>query len=156
MSIQFSGKTSTDFAWEICLFEKIRSWKDGFTFFTLLFEYERYLADHNPKFEFELVLCNWRLISFIHYCVWHIDNKNSPYWKSLHASIHSHTGFYKGYKLYKFYSLGDENKVHDFYLPEGFNRPYEGSSYFEFSGTPEEALKVLKNNNIPTVEGNEL
>jgi hypothetical protein len=44
--------------WEAQLFAIVRDFKDGITFFNLNLNYDRYVADHSPSFQFELTIFN--------------------------------------------------------------------------------------------------
>lgn len=44
--------------WEVQLFAVIREWKDGITFFKFHVNWDRYVDDHSPAFQIELVMLN--------------------------------------------------------------------------------------------------
>ena len=51
-------KISKDYGLEITFFHKIRDAADGLSFFEMKINWDRYLADHSPRFEFHIVLLN--------------------------------------------------------------------------------------------------
>jgi len=57
-----SGKISDDYGWEVTVFHKLRETSDGVIFFDGKINWDRYLADHSPKFEIHLVIFNYTII----------------------------------------------------------------------------------------------
>jgi len=56
------GKVSSDYGWEITVFHKIRDISDGVSIFDVKVNFDRYLADHSPRFEFHIVLLNYTIV----------------------------------------------------------------------------------------------
>ena len=77
----FGGKINENYAWELTLFYKYREFKDGIDFVEFDTKYDRYMEDHNPKFELSLRILNCTIFDFGIYNVWHADNSNSPYFE---------------------------------------------------------------------------
>jgi len=77
--LSFHHKIGKNYDWELDLFYKYRSFKDGIDFFELKTNWDRYICDHNPKFEFGLRILNYTIFDFSIYNVWHTDHPNSPY-----------------------------------------------------------------------------
>jgi len=69
----FHGSINEDYAWEVALFRLIREFKDGITFFNLDINWDRYLADHTPRFEVRLVVLNCMLLEASLYYKHHRD-----------------------------------------------------------------------------------
>ncbi len=65
------GKLSDDFGWEITLFHKLRAFSDGLSLLALRVNWDRYLADHTPRFELHLVLINYTIIELNVYYLHH-------------------------------------------------------------------------------------
>lgn len=74
----FNGKINENYAWEISGFRKIRSFKDGITFFDLNINFDKYLCDHSPRFQIEFIIFNIILIDFSIYFIWHRDDNGNP------------------------------------------------------------------------------
>ena len=75
--IHFNGQfKNSKFAWELCFFHKIREWSDGFSAFESKINYDRYIADHTPRFEIFLVICNYTIVDFSIYNVYHTENES--------------------------------------------------------------------------------
>lgn len=77
----FGGTIGNDYAWELDFFYKLRDFKDGVTFFEFVLNWDKYMCDHNPRFEFSLMILNFKIWEFSIYNVWHVDNENSPYYE---------------------------------------------------------------------------
>ena len=77
--LSFYDKIGENYAWELEFFHKYRSFKDGIDFFELKATWDRYIGDHNPKFEFGLKIFNCIIFQFSIYNIWHTDHPNSPY-----------------------------------------------------------------------------
>ncbi len=58
----FGGKINGDYGWEVAILSKIRAFADGLSFFELTMNWDRYLADHSPRFRFHLVVMNYTII----------------------------------------------------------------------------------------------
>lgn len=66
-----SGKISEDYGWEITVFHKLRQTSDGVMFFDGKINWDRYLADHSPRFEIHLVMFNYTIIEINIYYLHH-------------------------------------------------------------------------------------
>jgi len=69
------GKINSDYGWEITVFHKIRNITDGIIFFEKKINWDRYLADHSPRFEFYVILFNYTIIEINIYYLHHRDNE---------------------------------------------------------------------------------
>lgn len=69
--ITFNGKFGRDYGLEIVLFHKLREYSDGITFWESKINWDRYLADHSPKFTIHIVLLNYTLIEINIYYLHH-------------------------------------------------------------------------------------
>lgn len=67
------------FGWELALFHKLRDFSDGLTFLNLRFDWDRYLADHSPRFVFHLVVLNFTLCEFSVYYLHHRVDCDRPH-----------------------------------------------------------------------------
>lgn len=76
----FGSKIGENYAWDLGIFYKYRDFKDGIDFFIIEITFDKYLCDHNPKFEFAIKILNFMIIDFDIYNIWHIDNPKSPYY----------------------------------------------------------------------------
>jgi len=65
------GKINGDYGWEISLFNKIRDYSDGITFCEYKINWDRYLSDHTPRFEFYIMILNYVIIEFNIYYLHH-------------------------------------------------------------------------------------
>lgn len=70
------GKISSDYGWEITVFHKIRDAADGVSFFDMKINWDRYLANHSPRFEFHIVLLNWTVVEINIYYLYHRDDES--------------------------------------------------------------------------------
>jgi hypothetical protein len=78
----FCGKINEDYSWELELFRRWRNSKnDGKTFFELKANLDVYPSDHNPRFEFYLIIFNFLIFDFEIYNIWHIEHERSPYYE---------------------------------------------------------------------------
>ena len=68
------GKLSSDFGWEITVFQKIRNISDGLSIFDVKINFDRYIADHSPRFEFHIVMLNHTLVEIGIYYLHHRDS----------------------------------------------------------------------------------
>lgn len=69
--ITFGRKISNDYGWEIALFHKLRDFSDGVTFLETKINWDKYIGDHTPRFEFHLVLLNHTVIEVNVYYLHH-------------------------------------------------------------------------------------
>jgi hypothetical protein len=68
------GKISVDYGWEITVFRKLREISDGIIFFNGKINWDRYLADHCPRFEVHLIMFNYTIIEINVYYLHHSDD----------------------------------------------------------------------------------
>jgi len=68
------GKINHDYGWELTVFHKLREASDGVVFFNSIINWDRYLGDHSPRFEFLLLVFNHTVIEFNAYYLHHRDN----------------------------------------------------------------------------------
>ena len=71
--INFSRRINNDYAWDFDAFAKNRDFSDGVEFFTFIVNWDRYLMDHTPQFQFSLVILNWTIFDFTIYYIHHRD-----------------------------------------------------------------------------------
>jgi len=69
------GKISSDYGWEITVFHKIRDASDGVIFFEKKINWDRYLTDHSPRFEFHVILFNYTIIEINIYYLHHREDE---------------------------------------------------------------------------------
>lgn len=62
------GKVNDDYGLEITVFHKIRNFSDGVSFFKMKANWDRYIADHSPRVELNVVLFNYTLLSACRRC----------------------------------------------------------------------------------------
>ena len=55
---------NNNYAWEISLFHRYRFLSDGISFCEININWDRYLADHTPRFDLLIVIFNVALIDF--------------------------------------------------------------------------------------------
>ena len=67
------GKVSSHYGWEVAVFHKIRDISDGLSIFDMKINFDRYLADHSPRFEFHIVLLNYTVVEINIYYLHHRD-----------------------------------------------------------------------------------
>jgi hypothetical protein len=72
--IWWGRKINDDYAWELCAFHKYRDFSDGVDIFKFNLNWDRYLADHTPRFEFMFIILNFVVCEFNIYYIWHRDN----------------------------------------------------------------------------------
>jgi hypothetical protein len=65
------GKLSQDYGWEITILHKLRAFSDGLSLLELRINWDRYLADHTPRFELHLVLLNITIVELNIYYLHH-------------------------------------------------------------------------------------
>ena len=73
------GTINSDYGWEITVFHKIRNISDGIIFFEKKINWDRYLADHSPRFEFHVILFNYTIIEINIYYLHHRDNEKKKH-----------------------------------------------------------------------------
>lgn len=71
----FHGEAFGPYAWELTFLNTPRAWKDGLTVFDFRINWDRYLYDHSPRFEFDLTLLNVNLIQFSYFFRYHRDDE---------------------------------------------------------------------------------
>lgn len=71
------GKISSDYGWEITVCYKVRNIADGVSFFDMIINWDRFLADHSPRFEFRIILLNWTVVEINIYYLHHRDEFES-------------------------------------------------------------------------------
>jgi hypothetical protein len=67
------NKVNKSYNWELVLFNKVRKFDDGITFFNINIDWDRYLEDHSPSFLFELTILNINIIEFNIFYKYHRD-----------------------------------------------------------------------------------
>jgi len=72
--INKSGIINDDYAWELCGIYMLRQFSDGVDFLTLKLNWDRYLADHTPRFEIGLIILNCNIFEFTIYYRHHRDS----------------------------------------------------------------------------------
>ena len=71
-----SGKINDNYGWEVTVFHKLRETSDGVIFFDGKINWDRYLADHSPRFEIHVVIFNYTIIEINIYYLHHRDDEN--------------------------------------------------------------------------------
>lgn len=75
--LHFHGKfKESKFAWELCMFHKLREWSDGFSAIEFNINYDKYVGDHTPQFDVLFVLFNYTILDFSIYNIYHADHEN--------------------------------------------------------------------------------
>jgi len=69
----FGGEISTNYGWEFTLFHKIRHYSDGVTFLEAQINWDRYKADHCPRFTFYIIFLNFTIFE---YQVYYLHHRN--------------------------------------------------------------------------------
>lgn len=72
----FGSKISKNFAWELTLFHKVRSFSDGIDFLDIRIVLDLYKGDHTPRFTFFFEMLNFTLIEFNIYNINHIKEED--------------------------------------------------------------------------------
>ena len=72
--MSLSGEISTNYGWEVTLFHKIRSYQDGVTFLETQINWDRYKADHCPRFTFHIIFLNCTILEGHVYYLHHRDS----------------------------------------------------------------------------------
>ena len=73
--IWFGKKLNKNYGWELAFFHRVRDFSDGITFFEWNITLDRYLADHTPRFTFELNILNYKIVEFGVYYLHHRDEE---------------------------------------------------------------------------------
>lgn len=68
-----AGRLSNDYGWEITIFHKLRDFSDGVSFFESKINWDRYEADHSPKFTLHIIFLNVTIIEANIYYLHHRD-----------------------------------------------------------------------------------
>jgi hypothetical protein len=72
---RFAGmRLSENYGLDFQVFYHVRELRDGFTFLNFLVNWDRYLDDHKPSMEFEIVVCNWVIVRLEIYYLFHRDD----------------------------------------------------------------------------------
>lgn len=159
----FHGMIDDNYGWELELFRRNRDSKDGFTTVDFKINFDKYVADHNPRFEFSLVLLNFLIFDFTIYNIWHTEHEASPYYEShtekssIRVIYHSRRNFYQGLNIY-WYEFSFNNANPDVFdqIDDRFLR-VPGTKYYEFGGTHQEALTLLASLGVTSItEGEQI
>ncbi len=67
------GKLTTNYGFEVTIFHKLREFSDGVSIFDGKINWDRYKADHSPRFELFLMLFNYTIIELNIYYLHHRD-----------------------------------------------------------------------------------
>lgn len=67
----FGKLINKDYAWELSLFYKYRDFSDGLSIVEHIINWDRFLADHSPSFEWSLRLFNFTIFEFNIYYIHH-------------------------------------------------------------------------------------
>lgn len=73
--IIFHQRITENFALDICGFYTYRSFKDGISFLELNINFDKYKADHNPKFQINLRIFNFTILEVDIYNVNHVEQE---------------------------------------------------------------------------------
>jgi len=71
--IIFNNKINKNYGWELALFHKLRNFSDGVSIIDFKINWDRYLADHTPRFELHFIFLNYTIIEFNIYYLHHRD-----------------------------------------------------------------------------------
>jgi len=77
-----------DYGFELSLINKIRNFKDGISFFRFDVNWDRYIGDHTPCFEMNLLLLNWIIFELNIYNINHINETE----ESMEYKVKTHKG----------------------------------------------------------------
>ena len=69
----FSKKINKKYAFELVLFNKIRSIEDGISLFLCNINLDLFEADHKPSYSFNLIVCNFMIFELNIYNIFHIN-----------------------------------------------------------------------------------
>jgi len=67
------GKIGSDYGWEVTAFHNVREASDGVLFFEGKINWDRYLADHSPRFELHLIVLNHTVVEINVFYLHHRD-----------------------------------------------------------------------------------
>ena len=73
--LHFAFNITKNYGFEFVAFNKIREFKDGITFFEFILNLDLYKADHSPKLQFSLMVCNWMIFEMNIYNLHHRDEE---------------------------------------------------------------------------------
>jgi len=71
--ILWNGIINKNYAWEFSALHMFRQFADGISFFEFHINWDRYLADHTPKFDIMLIILNISVFEFNIYYLHHRD-----------------------------------------------------------------------------------
>jgi hypothetical protein len=74
--IWWGREINDDYAWEFSALHKYRPFSDGISFLEFNVNWDRYLADHTPRFGVMLVILNFKVFEFSIYYMYHRDNED--------------------------------------------------------------------------------
>jgi hypothetical protein len=64
------------YGWEISMFNKFREFKDGISFVEFDINFDKFEADHCPRFEVCFVCMNFIIVHFEIYNRYHVDHED--------------------------------------------------------------------------------
>ena len=67
----WGGGINDSYGWEVAVLHKLRELSDGLSVVEVKVNYDRYLADHSPRFIIHVVLFNWTVVEFSIYHLGH-------------------------------------------------------------------------------------
>lgn len=67
----FGKRLTSNYGVELALFHKLRAFSDGLTVFEGKINWERFEADHSPRFEVHLIAFNFTLVELNLYYLHH-------------------------------------------------------------------------------------
>jgi hypothetical protein len=67
----FGGRVNENYGWELALCHRLREFSDGITAVELNLNWDRYLADHSPRFSVHLVILNYTIVEASVYYLHH-------------------------------------------------------------------------------------
>ena len=62
--IDKAPRDGVQYAWELNLLNRYRSWDDGLSLIEFDVDFSWYKGDHQPSYGFNLVIANWTIIEF--------------------------------------------------------------------------------------------
>lgn len=72
--MDFGGNIGkTDYAWELSLFKRWKSFEDGISFLEIWIDWGKAVYDHSPAFKVFLAILNFKIIDFAIYYKYHRD-----------------------------------------------------------------------------------
>lgn len=89
--IWWGTKINDNYGWELSALHMLREFSDGLTFFEFQCNWDKYLADHTPRFDVMLVILNFKVFEFNIYYLWHRDDpwpahNDTKVWINLNSS----------------------------------------------------------------------